>query len=87
MRMKRFNVELWNSCVDSGGFVGGYSRIGLSMILRAVHMKSLIESARRRKETLAAYNHDYYLRNKDKLRNYHREYNRRYREERRAGLS
>lgn len=78
--MRKISLKVWNQYIEGRGFFQGYTQIGLDMLRVAVNDPRVIRTVMRRKENQQRFNREYYLRNKYKLREYHMEYNRRYRE-------
>ena len=68
---KAENAESWRINVDNDGFIGEYARFGLKMLRVAVNGKSAVRAVEKRKASQAVYNRIYYLRHKEKLREYH----------------
>ena len=74
MKVKTFDDNLWRHCIRQFGFMRGYAVIGIKMLLIACNNRRLLDADRRRKQSLRAYNRQYYLANRERYREYYRRY-------------
>ena len=74
MKVKTFDDDLWRHCIRQFGFMRGYAVIGIKMLLIACNNRRLLDSNRRRLSRQRAYDHDYYIRNRERIRQRSREW-------------